>query len=49
MLSRIPPRRAAFTVANWYRQGGKWKPEWIVEHVTEQLLRSVLQPGTRAI
>jgi AcrR family transcriptional regulator len=33
--------RAAFTVANWYRQGGKWKPQWIVEQVTEQLVRSV--------
>jgi TetR/AcrR family transcriptional regulator, cholesterol catabolism regulator len=36
--------RAAFTVANWYRAGGKWKPRWIVEQVTEQLVRSVLQP-----
>jgi len=34
--------RAAFTVANWYREGGKWKPQWIVEQVTEQLVRSVL-------
>jgi AcrR family transcriptional regulator len=33
--------RAAFTVANWYRAGGKWKPQWIVEQVTEQLIRSV--------
>jgi AcrR family transcriptional regulator len=33
--------RAAFTVANWYREGGKWKPKWIVEQVTEQLIRSV--------
>jgi AcrR family transcriptional regulator len=33
--------RAAFTVANWYREGGKWKPRWIVEQVTDQLLRSV--------
>jgi TetR/AcrR family transcriptional regulator, cholesterol catabolism regulator len=33
--------RAAFTVANWYRAGGKWKPQWIVEQVTEQLVRSV--------
>jgi AcrR family transcriptional regulator len=37
--------RAAFTVANWYRAGGKWKPRWIVEQVTEQLVRSVRQPG----
>jgi AcrR family transcriptional regulator len=37
--------RAAFTVANWYREGGKWKPDWIVEQVTEQLLRSVRQPA----
>ena len=37
--------RAAFTVANWYREGGKWKPQWIVEQVTEQLVRSVLQPA----
>ena len=36
--------RAAFTVANWYRVGGKWKPQWIVEQVTEQLVRSVRQP-----
>jgi TetR/AcrR family transcriptional regulator, cholesterol catabolism regulator len=41
--------RAAFTVANWYREGGKWKPQWIVEQVTEQLVRSVRQPGKRAI
>ena len=33
--------RAAFTVANWYRVGGKWKPQWIVDQVTEQLVRSV--------
>ena len=33
--------RAAFTVANWYRAGGKWNPRWIVEQVTEQLVRSV--------
>ncbi len=39
--------RAAFTVANWYREGGKWKPQWIVEQVTEQLLRSVLRSGLR--
>ena len=37
--------RAAFTVANWYREGGKWKPKWIVEQVTEQLVRSVRLPG----
>jgi AcrR family transcriptional regulator len=37
--------RAAFTVANWYRAGGKWKPQWIVEQVTEQLVRSVRQLG----
>jgi AcrR family transcriptional regulator len=41
--------RAAFTVANWYREGGNWKPQWIVEQVTEQLVRSVRQPGKRAI
>jgi AcrR family transcriptional regulator len=34
--------RGALTVANWYREGGKWKPQWIVEQVTEQLVRSVL-------
>jgi AcrR family transcriptional regulator len=39
--------RAAFTVANWYRQGGKWKPQWIIEQVTEQLIRSVRLPVTR--
>jgi TetR/AcrR family transcriptional regulator, cholesterol catabolism regulator len=37
--------RAAFTVANWYRAGGKWKPQWIVDQVTEQLLRSIRQAG----
>ncbi len=33
--------RAANAVATWYREGGRWKPQWIVEKVTEQLLRSV--------
>ncbi len=33
--------RSAFTVANWYRETGKWKPQWIVDQVTAQLLRSV--------
>jgi AcrR family transcriptional regulator len=33
--------RAAFTVATWYREGGKWKPQWIIEQVTDQLVRSV--------
>jgi AcrR family transcriptional regulator len=37
--------RAAFTVASWYREGGKWKPQWIVEQVTEQLVRSARQSG----
>jgi AcrR family transcriptional regulator len=37
--------RAAFTVANWYREGGKWKPDWIVAQVTDQLVRSVRQPA----
>lgn len=41
--------RAAFTVANWYREGGKWKPQWIVEQVTEQLIRSVRRPGSHDI
>jgi len=36
--------RAAITVANWYREGGKWKPQWIIEQVTEQLVRSVRHP-----
>ena len=40
--------RAAFTVADWYREGGKWKPQWIVEQVTEQLVRSVRQTGTHS-
>ena len=40
--------RAAFTVANWYRAGGNWKPQWIVDQVTQQLLRSVLKPGKGA-
>jgi AcrR family transcriptional regulator len=39
--------RGAFTVANWYRQGGKWKPQWIIDQVTEQLVRSVRNPATR--
>jgi TetR/AcrR family transcriptional regulator, cholesterol catabolism regulator len=33
--------RAALTVSNWYREGGKWKPRWIIEQVTEQLVRSI--------
>ncbi len=37
--------RAAFTVVTWYRAGGKWKPQWIVEQVTEQLIRSVRRAG----
>jgi AcrR family transcriptional regulator len=41
--------RASFTVANWYREGGKWKPDWIVEQVTEQLIRSVRQPARRDV
>ncbi len=39
--------RAAFTVANWYREGGKWKPKWIIDQVTEQLVRSVRRTGVR--
>ena len=39
--------RAAFTVADWYRAGGKWKPQWIIAQVTEQMVRSVRQPGAR--
>lgn len=41
--------RAAFTVATWYRESGKWKPQWIVEQVTDQLVRSVRQPDARDI
>lgn len=41
--------RAAFTVANWYREGGKWKPQWIIDQVTEQLVRSVRKAGNRDI
>lgn len=37
--------RAAFTVSQWYREGGKWKRQWIIEQVSEQLLRSVLRPA----
>jgi TetR/AcrR family transcriptional regulator, cholesterol catabolism regulator len=33
--------RAALTVSNWYREGGKWKPRWIIDQVTEQLVRSM--------
>jgi AcrR family transcriptional regulator len=33
--------RVANSVLSWYRPGGKWKPDWIVEKVTEQLVRSV--------
>lgn len=40
--------RAAFTVANWYREGGKWRPQWIVEQVTDQLIRSLRKPGKAA-
>jgi len=35
--------RGANTVTNWYREGGKWKLQWIAEQVTEQLVRSVLR------
>jgi AcrR family transcriptional regulator len=41
--------RSAFTVSNWYREGGKWKPRWIVEQVSEQLVRSVRRRGTRDV
>lgn len=37
--------RASFTVSEWYREGGKWKPEWIIAQVSEQLVRSVLRPA----
>jgi TetR/AcrR family transcriptional regulator, cholesterol catabolism regulator len=37
--------RAAFTVSEWYREGGKWKPDWIIAQVSEQLVRSVLRPA----
>ena len=37
--------RAANSVATWYREGGEWKPEWIVRQVTDQLVRSVCGPG----
>ena len=33
--------RSATTVFTWYRAGGKWKPNWIVEKVTDQLVRSI--------
>jgi AcrR family transcriptional regulator len=33
--------RAANSVASWYRVGGKWKPNWFVEKVTDQLVRSI--------
>jgi AcrR family transcriptional regulator len=38
--------RAANTVTNWYREGGKWKLDWIANEVTEQLIRSVRLPAT---
>ena len=38
--------RASFTVTDWYRAGGKWKPRWIIEQVTEQLVRSVRRSGS---
>ncbi|MFZ0658105.1 MAG: TetR/AcrR family transcriptional regulator [Candidatus Binataceae bacterium] len=38
--------RAANTVTNWYREGGKWKLDWIADEVTQQLIRSVHQPAT---
>jgi len=41
--------RAANSVHSWYRAGGKWKPQWIVEQVTEQLVRSVRQTAVRDI
>ena len=33
--------RAANTVVRWCSGTGKWKPQWIVEQVTEQLIRGV--------
>jgi TetR/AcrR family transcriptional regulator, cholesterol catabolism regulator len=39
--------RAAFTVANWYRPGGKWRPQWIVEQVTDQLVRGIRRQPSR--
>ena len=33
--------RTANTVAGWYREGGQWKPQWIVEQITEQLVRKL--------
>jgi len=41
--------RAAFTVATWYRAGGKWNPQLIIKQVAEQLVRSVRQPGIQKI
>lgn len=34
--------RAALGVAIWYRPAGAWQPAWIIERVTNQLMRSVL-------
>ena len=37
---------AANSVFGWYREGGRWKPQFIIDQVTEQLLRSVLRSGS---
>ncbi|GAB4332665.1 MAG: TetR/AcrR family transcriptional regulator [Dehalococcoidia bacterium] len=34
--------RAALGTAIWYRPHGQWEPDWIIEQVTAQLMRSVL-------
>lgn len=34
----------ALGVAIWYNTDGPWEPDWIVEQVADQLVRSVLQP-----
>lgn len=33
----------ANSVISWYRAGGRWKPRFIIDQVTDQLLRSVLR------
>jgi AcrR family transcriptional regulator len=41
LMTRLLVHTAASSVHGWYREGGRWKPRWIVEQVTEMLLRSV--------
>lgn len=34
--------RASMGVASWYRDHGPWEPEWIINEVTDFILRGLL-------